>query len=237
MKFKLITAAALLVSATFVSAQEEESMKFDKNITSYSIGYRMGLEFAGRSGSEIELNIDEAIKGIRDASEKKDPSIAKEDMVLNLKGYENKMKKMQYDQYMKVADENQKRSDDFLKQNRSKKGIKELASGIQYREIEDGTGNHPTMDSEVVMHYRGSIIGSDDPDNYQEFDSTFIKGQPRTLKVSTALKGWQEVLPLMRPGAKWQVFLPPELGFGIRGQSPIGPNEVLVFDINLLEVK
>ena len=56
---------------------------------------------------------------------------------------------------------------EFMNENRSKKGIKELASGIQYREIEDGTGNHPTMDSEVVMHYRGSIIGSDDPDNYQ----------------------------------------------------------------------
>lgn len=237
MKFKLITAVALLASATFATAQEEESMKFDKDITSYAVGYRMGIEFAGRTGSDLELNIEEAIKGIRDAAVKKDPTIAKEDMVLNLKGYENKMKKMQFDQYMEVADANQKRSDNFLKINRQKKGIKELASGIQYRVIEDGTGNQPTMDSEVVMHYRGSLIGIDDVNNYQEFDSTFVKGQPRTLKVNTALKGWQEVLPLMRPGAKWQVFLPPELGFGVRGQSPIGPNEVLVFDITLLEVK
>ena len=112
-----------------------------------------------------------------------------------------------------------------------------MASGIQYRVIEDGVGNHPTMDSEVVMHYRGSLIGLEDPNNYQEFDSTFVKGQPRTLKVNTALKGWQEILPLMRPGGKWQIFLPPELGFGLRGQSPIGPNEILVFDITLLEVK
>lgn len=237
MKFKLITAVALLITATFVSAQEEESTVFDKKITSYGIGYRMGLEFAGRVGTDLELDIEEAIKGIRDAATKKDPSLSKEDMVLNLKGYENKMKKMQYDAFMELADKNQKRSDDFLKDNRKKKGIKELASGIQYRAIEDGVGNHPTMDSEVVIHYRGSLIGIEDVNNYQEFDSTFVKGQPRTLKVNTALKGWQEILPLMRPGAKWQIFLPPELGFGVRGQSPIGPNEILIFDITLLEVK
>ncbi len=92
------------------------------------------------------------------------------------------------------------------------------------------------MDSEVTIHYRGSLIGTEDVNNYQEFDSTFIRGEPRTLKVSEGLKGWQEILPLMRPGGKWQVYIPPELGFGIRGQSPIGPNEVLVFDITLLSI-
>jgi len=240
MKFKLITVVALIVSATFVSAQEstqEESTKFDKKITSYGLGYRMGLEFGSRVGTDLELDIEEAIKGIRDAATKTEPTIAKEDLVLNLKGYENKMKKMQYDAFMQLADDNKKRSDDFLTENRKKKGIKELASGIQYRVIEDGTGNNPTMDSEVVIHYRGSLIGTEDPNNYQEFDSTFVKGAPRTLKVNTALKGWQEILPLMRPGGKWQIFLPPELGFGLRGQSPIGPNEILIFDITLLEVK
>ena len=237
MKFKLITAVALLVTATFVSAQEEESTKFDKKITSYGLGYRMGLEFGSRAGTELELDIEEAIKGIRDAAAKKEPTLAKEDLVLNMKGYENKMKKMQYDAFIKLAEENKKRSDDFLVQNRKKKGIKELASGIQYRIIEDGTGNHPTMDSEVVIHYRGSLIGTEDPSNYKMFDSTFVNGAPKTTKVSTSLKGWQEILPLMRPGGKWQIFLPPELGFGVRGQSPIGPNEILVFDINLLEVK
>ena len=237
MSFKLLLAGALLFSANIATAQDEKSMVFDKKITSYGIGYRMGLEFGGRVGTDFELDIEEAIKGIRDAATKKDPAISKEDMVLNLQGYENKLKKKQYDAFMAVAEKNQKRSDDFLKQNRKKKGIKELGSGIQYRVIEDGVGNNPTMDSEVVIHYRGSLIGTEDVNNYQEFDSTFVRGTPKTLKVNSALKGWQEILPLMRPGGKWQIFLPPELGFGVRGQSPIGPNEVLVFDITLLEVK
>ena len=236
MNLKLILAGTILFSAATVSAQDQ-TVTFDKKKTSYAIGYRMGIEFVGRSGSEFELDVEEAIKGIRDANAKKDPAVSKEDMVLNFQNYENKMQKKQLEAYKKIADENQKRSDAFLKQNRTKKGIKELASGIQYRIIEDGVGKHPTMDSEVTIHYRGSLIGVDDVNNYQEFDSSFVRGEPKTLKVNSVLKGWQEILPLMRPGGKWQVFIPPELAYGVRGQSPIGPNEVLIFDINLLDVK
>ncbi len=238
MNFKITIAAILVLTASLSLAQNKsKTIKFDKKKTSYTVGYRMGLEFAGRKGSEFELDVNEAIKGIRDAAAKKDPSVSKEDMILNFQSYEKKLKLKQLEEYKKLADKNKKRSDDFLKQNRRKKGIKELSSGIQYRVIEDGKGKHPTLDSEVTIHYRGSLIGTDNPDNYQEFDSSFVKGEPKSFKVKDVLKGWQEILPLMRPGAKWQVFIPPELAYGVRGQGPIGPNEVLVFDINLLDVK
>ena len=235
MNFKHIIAGAILFFATVVSAQDQ-TITFDKKKTSYAIGYQMGIEFLGRKGGEFELDVEEAINGIRDASTKKDPTVSKEDMVLNYKSYENKMKQKQFEAYKKIAEENKIRSDDFLVANRKKKGIKELASGIQYRIIEDGTGNHPTLDSEVTIHYRGSLIGIDDVNNYQEFDSSFVRGKPKTLKVNAVLKGWQEILPLMRPGGKWQVFIPPELAYGVRGQPPIGPNEILIFDINLLSI-
>ncbi len=237
MNFKLILAAIVVITATFASAQDEQPVKFDKNKTSYALGYQLGIQLAGRQGGDLELNAEEVIKGVRDAAAKKDPSVSKEDMVLNYQNYERNMKLKQLEAYKALADKNQKRSDDFLAQNRKKKGIKELASGIQYRIIEDGTGKHPTMDSEVTIHYRGSLIGSDNMSNYQEFDSSFVRGEPKTLKVNSVLKGWQEILPLMKPGGKWQVFIPPELAYGVRGQSPIGPNEILVFDINLLDIK
>ena len=70
-----------------------------------------------------------------------------------------------------------------------------------------------------------------------EFDSSFARGEPVIFKVDQVIKGWQEVLPLMKTGAKWQVFVPPELAYGLRGQRPVGPNEALVFDINLVEIK
>ena len=236
MNLKLILTGAALAISSLVSAQTE-TITFDKDKTSYAIGYRMGIEFLGRNGSDFELNVEKAIQGIRDAAAKKEPSVAKEDMVLNFQAYEQKLKQMQLDTLKKVADANRKRSDDFLLNNRKKKGIKELASGIQYRIIEDGTGKHPNMDSDVTIHYRGSLIGTDDVNNFQEFDSSFVRGEPKTFKVNSVLKGWQEVLPMMRPGDKWQVFIPPELAYGPRGQGPIGPNEILIFDINLLDVK
>lgn len=236
MNFKLLLAATIALTATNASAQDE-TVSFDKNKTSYAMGYQIGIGLYGKKDSDFALNTEEVIKGIRDASSKKDPSISKEDMVLNYKNYEKKMKLLQIEQYKKLADKNKKRSDGFLKSNRTKKGIKELASGIQYRIIEDGKGKKPTMDSEVTIHYRGSLIGADNPDNYTEFDSSFRRGEPKTYKVNSVLPGWKEVLPMMKPGSKWQVFIPPELAYGIRGEGPIGPNEVLVFDINLLDIK
>ncbi len=241
MKLKLILTGAALLLSLMASAQkaaeQPANITFDKNKTSYAMGFRLGLQFAGTKESEFELNTDEVIKGIRDASAKNEPAITREEMALNVQGYENKMKLKQFEAFKALAEKNKERSDNFLKSNRKKKGIKELASGIQYRIIEDGIGNQPTLDSEVVIHYRGSLVGTDDINNYQEFDSSFVRGEPKTFKVSEVLKGWQEIIPLMRPGGKWQVFIPPEMAYGVRGQNPIGPNEVLIFDINLLDIK
>ena len=104
---------------------------------------------------------------------------------------------------------------------------------MQYRVIEDGTGaKHPTAQSDVTVHYRGSMA------NGLEFDSSFARGEPVHLKVGDVIKGWQEVLLLMRVGDHWQIFVPPELAYGERGQPPrIGPNEALVFEIKLIDVK
>ena len=241
MKLKLILTGTTLLLSLMASAQDASqkpaNITFEKNKASYAMGYRLGLQFAATKESEFELNTEEMIKGIRDASAKKEPAIKREEMALNVQGYENKMKLTQYEAFKALAEKNKKRSDDFLKMNRKKKGIKELASGIQYRIIEDGIGNNPTLDSEVTIHYRGSLVGAEDANNYQEFDSSFVRGEPKTIKVNEVLKGWQEIIPLMRPGGKWQVFVPPELAYGVRGQSPIGPNEVLIFDINLLDIK
>jgi len=236
MNFKLLLTVATIF-ITVAAAAQDENITFDKNKTSYAFGFRMGLEFLGRKDSEFDLDIDQAIKGLRDAYAKTEPTVSKEDMVLNYQAYENLMKKKQFEAFKKLADLNQTRSDDFLKENRKKKGIKELASGIQYRVIEDGTGKHPTLDNEVVINYRGSFVSKEDANNYIEFDSSFVRGQPKTLKVNQVIKGWQEIIPLMRPGGKWQIFVPPEFAYGVRGQQPIGPNELLIFDINLLSIK
>ena len=113
LNYKLILAAVVMATGTMAIAQDEPNTTFDKTKTSYAIGYQMGIEFLGRQGSEFELDVEQAIQGIRDANAKKDPAFSKEDMVLNYKGYENRMKQKQFEAFKKLAEENQKRSDDF----------------------------------------------------------------------------------------------------------------------------
>ena len=120
----------------------------------------------------------------------------------------------------------------FLEANKKKEGVVTLPSGLQYKIITEGTGKQPKSTDTVVAHYRGTLI------NGTEFDSSYKRNEPATFPVAGVIKGWQEVLPLMKEGAKWQVYIPAELAYGPRGAGDIiGPNEVLVFDIELLSVK
>jgi FKBP-type peptidyl-prolyl cis-trans isomerase FklB len=112
----------------------------------------------------------------------------------------------------------------------SKNGIVSLQSVNQYRIIDEGEGARPCMDSKVKVHYRGSKTDG------HEFDSSFARGVPEEFTVNSVLKGWQDVLPLMKTGATWQIFVPPELAFGARGNPPVGPNEALIFDLKLVEI-
>ena len=233
-----------LATALVAVAQNENEVPkssditFDKAAASYAIGFRMGLQMAGREGSDFDVDIEEAIKGLREAAAKKDPSIDKDVMAAAYASYQQKLQLFQREEYMAVADKSQKRSDDFLAQNRSKTGIKELASGIQYRVIEAGSGRNASLDNTVTVHYSGKLIGTEVFDNYQEFDSTYKNGQPLEMDMTqVGMPGWREIVPMMKAGDKWQVFIPPEMAYGVKGQGPIGPNEVLVFDVHLLAIK
>lgn len=237
----ILVCSAFTLTAIAQAPQDipkSSDITFDKSAASYAIGYRMGLQAAGREGTAFELDIDQAVKGLREAAAKTEPSVTKEMMATEYGKYQQKLQLFQREEYMELASKNQKRSDDFLAQNRSKTGIKELASGIQYRVIEAGDGKNASLEDTVSVHYSGKLIGTEVFDNYQEFDSTYKNGQPLEMDMKqVGMPGWREIIPMMKKGDKWQVFLPPEMAYGVKGQSPIGPNEVLVFDVHLLEIK
>jgi len=130
------------------------------------------------------------------------------------------------------GDKAKKAGEKFLAENKKKKGVKTLKSGIQYKVIKEGKGAKPTAADSVVAHYKGTLVDG------TEFDSSYKRGEPATFGVGQVIKGWQEVLPLMAAGSKWQVFIPSDLAYGEHGAGgSIGPNETLIFDIELLEVK
>jgi FKBP-type peptidyl-prolyl cis-trans isomerase FklB len=220
--FALVGLVALV--ATPAMAQD---LTQDKEKLSYAVGWDIGEDIQRRGG---EFNVDTIIAAIRDSAAGKDPQVPAEEMVAMLAELQQKVRQEQAEAFKKLADENQAKSEEFLAANVNKTGIVALPSGIQYRVIEEGDGSRPSMESTVKVHYRGSKI------NGHEFDSSFARGVPEEFTVNTVLKGWQEVLPLMKTGATWQVFVPPELAFGARGNPPVGPNEALIFDLKLVEI-
>jgi len=129
------------------------------------------------------------------------------------------------------ANNNKAAGENFLAENRKKEGVVTLPNGMQYKVLKEGTGPKPKSDSEVKVHYHGTHI------NGEVFDSSYDRGEPISLSLAQVIKGWQEALPLMSVGSKYQFYIPAELAYGDRGAgTSIGPNEALVFDIELLGI-
>ncbi len=194
---------------------------------SYAIGYDIGINLS-RQG--LDLDIEQVMQAVRDTHNEVEPSVPREEMRELLTALNERLKKERLEEFRVLADENQTKSNEYLATNRQKEGVVALPSGVQYRVIESGAGSRPGPTETVTVHYRGSRMDG------LEFDSSFARGKPESFQVDKVLQGWQEVLPLMREGAVWQVFVPPEMAFGLRGQPPVGPNEAVKFDLELVQI-
>jgi FKBP-type peptidyl-prolyl cis-trans isomerase FklB len=122
---------------------------------------------------------------------------------------------------------------DFLARNGKEKGVVTTASGLEYKILAAGDKKAPpiALTDTVTVEYRGKLADG------TEFDSSYSRGVPTPFPVNGVIKGWQEALVLMKPGAKWQLFIPPELAYGARSQAKIPPNSVLIFDVNVLSAE
>ena len=119
----------------------------------------------------------------------------------------------------------------FLERNGREKGVVTTASGLQYRILSPGKGRSPKPGDVVTVNYRGNLLDG------TVFDSSYKRGQPATFPVDRVIPGWREALLLMKPGAKWRLFIPPKLGYDLNSPPPIPPGSLLVFDVHLLSVE
>ena len=130
------------------------------------------------------------------------------------------------------AEKNQKEGEAFLAANGKKPGVKTLPSGLQYAVIKEGTGRQPVATDTVTVHYKGTLI------NGTEFDSSYQRGQAASFPLNQVIKGWTEGVQLMKEGAKYRFFIPPQLAYGARGAGGlIGPNATLIFEVELISVQ
>jgi len=193
----------------------------------YSIGYQLGMDFKAKG---VEVDTGAMAAGVKAAMEESEPELGKDEMHTVLNDIQQKVGKKQQEMYQKAAAENKKAGEEFLKENSAKEGVTTLPSGLQYKVEKMGDGPKPSATSKVTVHYRGTLP------NGNEFDSSYQRGQPATFQVNRVVAGWTEALQLMPVGSKWQIYLPAALGYGERGAPPrIGPNQVLIFEIELLK--
>lgn len=222
-----VVLAGILVAAAMTSVQAQ-NLESEEGKLGYSIGYEFGAELRSY---DIALDLEAVFQAVRDAYNGREPALEIAEMRQVMMALQEKLRQERMQAFQAMAEENQSRADRFMTENSAKTGIVSLPSGVQYRIIEEGEGARPGMEDVVTVHYRGSKIDG------REFDSSFRRGVPAVFQVNSVIEGWQEVLPLMREGAMWQVFLPPELAFGLRGDPPmIGPNEALQFDLRLVKI-
>jgi len=130
----------------------------------------------------------------------------------------------------KIAQKSLEEGNAFLEKNKSNAGVKVTPTGLQYEVIKEGTGKMPNDSSIVRVHYHGTLIDG------KVFDSSVDRGEPAEFPVYGVIPGWTETLKMMTVGSKWKIYLPAELGYGERAPQEIGPNKVLIFEVELLEI-
>jgi len=228
MKKSFIAIAAIALASTCF-AQEKIQLKDTKDKVSYSIGLDIGSTFKKQ---KMDIDLDILGKGLKDGVSGAKPALSDDEMKQTMTAYSKEMTEKQMAANKEAATKNATAGEAFLAENKKKEGVKTTASGLQYKVLKEGTGPTPKATDSVTTNYRGTLIGG------KEFDSSYKRGEPATFPVSGVIKGWTEALQLMKVGSKYQLFVPHTLAYGERGAGQdIGPNETLIFEVELLAVK
>ena len=201
----------------------------------YSLGLRIGSRIAADfKGQEPAVDAAALARGLSDAILEARPRLSEQQIRQTLEAFDARMqeREQEFGRRMREAGKvNLAKATEFAQTNGRKQGVVTRPSGLQYEVIRAGAGPSPTLDDAVAAHYRGTHIDG------REFDGTDPKGEPAVFPLRGVVPGWQEALPLMKTGAKWRIYVPPQLGYGEEGSPPvIEPNELLVFEIELVKI-
>ena len=223
MKKYLLFIVCILFSFVFFPLSGEQDNMTEKQKLSYALGVFFAQSI---SQQDLDMDVEYFLEAVADMLNKNQPKLSNEEIQTIFARFQQQEQKKRSAQ----AAENTQTGKEFLERNRTKEGINELANGLQYRILRPGSGVNPQPDSEVTVHYRGTLISG------EEFDSSYKRNQPAKLLLGRVIKGWQVALPMMKTGALWQLYIPAELAYGSAGQGIIGPGETLIFEVELIEV-
>jgi len=232
-----LSAGAILLSGC--NKMEEMSKSAPKLETqeqkvSYIIGSDMGNNF---KANEITIDEKAFMAGVNDAIKGTKSALSEEDVKAVMTAFSENMKKKdeakqaaQKVEADKKSKENAETGKAFLEKNGARKEVTTTKSGLQYEVVTMGKGNKPKETDMVTVHYSGKLIDG------TEFDSSYKRNEPAVFPVNGVIPGWVEALQLMPEGSKFKLVIPSDLAYGPGGTGPIGPNAVLVFDVELVKI-
>lgn len=249
-----LASGTLLMSGCQSSKETQKDKPLVKKADTFqnsmdSVSYILGTNvYKNFQQGELGINDTFVLRGLRDAIQETDTVLSEEESRAIMQRFQQKMQAKRKQQKgnrgeqgrgenrrqarQEKAQQNLKESQAFLKENRQKDGVKSTESGLQYKVMEEGNGPTPSAEDTVRVHYKGKLKDG------SEFDNSYKRNEPAEFPVNGVIQGWQEGLQLMKEGAEYKLFVPPELGYGQRGAGrQIGPNEVLIFEVELMEVK
>lgn len=212
---------------------EAEKPEYKWDNENQKLSYALGFNVArALKNAEIPLDTEAFAMAIKDVFGGKEAKMTPKQAVEIQMAFEQALQQKQLAELKAKAEANQKASDEFLAANAKKEGVKTTASGLQYKVEREGKGPSPKITDSVTVHYRGALI------NGKTFDSSYERGKPVTFPLKDMIKGWTEGVMLMKVGAKYILFIPPQLAFG-EGGAPgfIEPNSVLIFEVELLKIE
>ena len=238
-KFFIILLISVLICMNTVVAQKknktrevQEQPKVEQMVLStwmdtisYLVGHDLGVRLPGFMP---EVNLDILTTAIRDGVSGVESRFTTQqtDSLMNI--YQTSLTAEKQVQDNAILEQNKAATAIFLAENRTKAGVVELPSGLQYKMLQEGEGSFPVPTSKVTVHYKGTLIDGN------VFDSSYDRGQPITFQLDGVIPGWTEGLQLMKPGGKCILYIPPQLGYGDQGVGPIPPGSTLIFEIELL---
>lgn len=204
-------------------------MKTQVEKVSYCIGQQIGSDFK-RQG--IEICTTAFGTAIADALADAEPKLSTEEQGEVMQAFQAEMQGKQQQEASAAGEGNRIAGQDFLNEKESAEGVQKCESGLLYKIIEEGDGPSPKPTDTVECHYRGTLI------NGTEFDSSHSRGETASFPVNGVIQGWQEALPMMKVGAKWELYIHADLAYGNQGAgNDIGPGSALIFEIELISIK
>ena len=228
MKLKWIAMLGVLLFAGQASAAETTVLKTYEEKVSYGLGVDMARNLM-RMGVEFDTDI--LIKGFKDEASKGKLLMTEQELREIMSTHYSELAQKREQAARLAAEENRKMGEAFLAENRTKEGVVTLPSGLQFKILKAGSGRKPTDNDTITCNYRAFLV------NGTEFDSSYRTGQPATFKVRGLIAGWKEAVKLMPVGAKWLIFIPPELAYGERGAAQgVGQNMTIILELELISI-